>query len=298
MRCGGGLLGRMIIECKCLSGGVFTSNRCWSYTLMQLLAGIFNAGCVDFSFTRHLQKTMMVEDSASRVTGVAVCQCSRLIQVNFPIPFWNQRVMPSFNAMPTAVGILLSVSGSPVYAIAGSPSPPASAAPYPAGLSSWPLPRAPYVSGPRVQGPPAYMPVILSPQQSLLSMAKGAGFSKVVIQDAVKLKEESPIDEMKRLQNLNIFLYEEIMRLRTKNKFLLEKMDWIGFIVKNNRKARKKVICKSQEKSLWKCLNTPLVSGVPKEEVRIQQKVKLQQEDHIEREYADLYTPPQIEVIT
>uniref|UniRef100_A0A0D6R411 C3H1-type domain-containing protein n=1 Tax=Araucaria cunninghamii TaxID=56994 RepID=A0A0D6R411_ARACU len=60
---------------------------------------------------------------------------------------------------------LVPVSG---YASTGSPTTPAS--PYPSGLLSWPLPRGPYVASPRMQGSPAYMPVIFSPSQGMLSM--------------------------------------------------------------------------------------------------------------------------------
>eukprot|EP01018_Ginkgo_biloba_P035174 Gb_35157 [translate_table: standard] len=89
-----------------------------------------------------------------------------------------------------------------------------------------------------------------------------------------------------------------MMCLRAENKSLMEKMDWIESIVKNNRKARQRMIHKPQGKSLWKCLNTTLAGNVPKKEVRIQQKVRLQQEAHVEREYTDSYTLPQIDVTT
>lgn len=71
---------------------------------------------------------------------------------------------------PTA---LLPDSGSPVYAAAELSLSPASGSTYPAGLASWSLQRAPYVSGPCLQGSPTYMPVILSPQQSTPSVQPG-----------------------------------------------------------------------------------------------------------------------------
>lgn len=71
---------------------------------------------------------------------------------------------------PTA---LLPDSGSPLYAAAELPLSPASGSPYPAGLTSWFLQGAPYVSGPHLQGSPTYMPVILSPQQSTPSVQPG-----------------------------------------------------------------------------------------------------------------------------
>eukprot|EP01018_Ginkgo_biloba_P023340 Gb_01160 [translate_table: standard] len=100
-------------------------------------------------------------------------------------------------------------------------------------------------------------------------MAKGTGFSRIMVHDVVKLEDESPIDEIKRLRNLNIFQYEEMMWLRIKNKSLMEKMDQIGSIVKNDRKARQRVKNKLQGRSLWKCLNTPLAGGVPKREIEV-----------------------------
>eukprot|EP01018_Ginkgo_biloba_P014177 Gb_39550 [translate_table: standard] len=66
---------------------------------------------------------------------------------------------------PAAVGTYVPVSGSTVYSTSGYPSSLASAAPYPQGLLSWSSPRSPNVPGPRMQGPPAYMPVIFSPPQ-------------------------------------------------------------------------------------------------------------------------------------
>lgn len=60
---------------------------------------------------------------------------------------------------------LVPVSG---YASAGSPTTPAS--PFHPGILSWPLQRTPYVASPRLQGSPAYMPVIFSPSQAMLSM--------------------------------------------------------------------------------------------------------------------------------
>eukprot|EP01018_Ginkgo_biloba_P034414 Gb_14429 [translate_table: standard] len=100
-------------------------------------------------------------------------------------------------------------------------------------------------------------------------MAKNTGFFRIMVHDVVKLEDESPIDEIKRLRNLNIFLYEKMMRLRTENKSLVEKMDWIGSIMKYDGKARRRVKHKPQGRSLWKCLNTPLAGGVPEKEARI-----------------------------
>ncbi|KAF2284878.1 hypothetical protein GH714_031830 [Hevea brasiliensis] len=49
----------------------------------------------------------------------------------------------------------------------GSSTAPSSGLPYVGGLPTWSLVRAPYVSGPRLQGPQAYMPVVLSPTQGV-----------------------------------------------------------------------------------------------------------------------------------
>eukprot|EP01018_Ginkgo_biloba_P023015 Gb_36980 [translate_table: standard] len=187
MRCGGGLLGRMITECKCLSGGVFKGNRCWIYALMQRLSSIFNVGYVDFSFMWHLQKMVMVEDSATSYIGNPslgnkMLACSRAntdreMSIACAPPF--VRDGPGGQAQLNSLSLPMRQgekecayymrTGSSI----GSPLPPALAAPYPAGLPSWPLPRAPYVSGPHVQGPPTYMPVIFSPQQANTQIASG-----------------------------------------------------------------------------------------------------------------------------
>eukprot|EP01018_Ginkgo_biloba_P010226 Gb_03032 [translate_table: standard] len=70
---------------------------------------------------------------------------------------------------PAPVGTLMPVSGSSMYATAGPPLAPASATTYSPGLSSWHSPRNPYASGPRIQPPPPYVPVIYSPSQGMLS---------------------------------------------------------------------------------------------------------------------------------
>ncbi|OAY35061.1 zinc finger CCCH domain-containing protein 3 isoform X1 [Manihot esculenta] len=49
----------------------------------------------------------------------------------------------------------------------GSSTAPSSGLPYVGGLSTWSLLRAPYASGPCLQGPQAYMPVVLSPSQGV-----------------------------------------------------------------------------------------------------------------------------------
>lgn len=59
-------------------------------------------------------------------------------------------------------------AGLPVNGPVGSSILPPSGAPYPGGLPTWPLSRAPYVSGPRFQGSQSYMPVVVSPSQNIV----------------------------------------------------------------------------------------------------------------------------------
>eukprot|EP01018_Ginkgo_biloba_P038088 Gb_28832 [translate_table: standard] len=76
-------------------------------------------------------------------------------------------------------------------------------------------------------------------------MARCIEFSIASLEGAVKLEMDSPTDEVIMLQNLNIFLYEKVMRLRTENKSLSEKLNCFGAIVKKEWKAREKVKLKS-----------------------------------------------------
>ncbi|CAK9209568.1 unnamed protein product, partial [Sphagnum troendelagicum] len=57
---------------------------------------------------------------------------------------------------------------SPVYTTSGVSTSPA-AQPYPQGLPSWPMARAPYLQ-PRLQAPSSYSPVIIPSHQGLMSM--------------------------------------------------------------------------------------------------------------------------------
>lgn len=50
----------------------------------------------------------------------------------------------------------------------GSSVVPSSGMPYVGGLPAWSLPRAPYVTGPHLPGPQAYMPLLLSPSQGVV----------------------------------------------------------------------------------------------------------------------------------
>ncbi|XP_043692174.1 zinc finger CCCH domain-containing protein 66 isoform X2 [Telopea speciosissima] len=74
---------------------------------------------------------------------------------------------------PTALGAVLPVTGPATYGSTGSSVAPLSGLPYVGGLPAWSLPRAPYISGPRMQGPQTYMPVVLSPSQGIISTQQG-----------------------------------------------------------------------------------------------------------------------------
>eukprot|EP01018_Ginkgo_biloba_P036514 Gb_02655 [translate_table: standard] len=51
-------------------------------------------------------------------------------------------------------------------------------------------------------------------------MARSTNFSKANLEGTVKLEMNSPVDEVIKLQNLNIFLYKEVMCLSTKNNLV------------------------------------------------------------------------------
>eukprot|EP01018_Ginkgo_biloba_P011936 Gb_24055 [translate_table: standard] len=93
-------------------------------------------------------------------------------------------------------------------------------------------------------------------------MTKHKGFSKIMIRDVVRMEDKPLAYEIMRLRNLNIFLYENIMRLRIENKSLVERMDQIRSIAKNKSKVRRREKHKPQGWSLWKCLSTPHEGGV------------------------------------
>eukprot|EP01018_Ginkgo_biloba_P011306 Gb_11420 [translate_table: standard] len=124
-------------------------------------------------------------------------------------------------------------------------------------------------------------------------MATNKRLSNIMIQDCVKVEEETLAYEMMRSRNLNVFLYEEIMKLRTKNKSLKGRMDRIESIAKKEPKAMHKPKYKPQGINFWKSWNAPYHGRVPKakEMRRLHQGQK-------ESEYMDTYIPPQIEVIT
>uniref|UniRef100_A0A0C9RG31 TSA: Wollemia nobilis Ref_Wollemi_Transcript_28860_1939 transcribed RNA sequence n=1 Tax=Wollemia nobilis TaxID=56998 RepID=A0A0C9RG31_9CONI len=69
---------------------------------------------------------------------------------------------------PAALGSYPPVSGSSIYATAGSPLQ-STGTHYSQSLSTWPLSRTPHVQGPCIQAPLPYMPVIYPSQQGILS---------------------------------------------------------------------------------------------------------------------------------
>jgi len=75
---------------------------------------------------------------------------------------------------PAALGTLVPVSGSPLYATIRPPIAPASATQYSPGLPTWPSPRTPYRQSPHMPGALPYMPVMYSPHQGMLA-ASGWG---------------------------------------------------------------------------------------------------------------------------
>eukprot|EP01018_Ginkgo_biloba_P019972 Gb_36272 [translate_table: standard] len=123
-------------------------------------------------------------------------------------------------------------------------------------------------------------------------MTKNKRLSDIMVQDCVKVEDEPPACEIMRLKNLNMFLYKEIMRLRTENKSLMERMDRIKSIANDEPKVRCKAKYKPQGWSLWKSWNAPYHGKVPEIEMR------RQHQEQREREYTDTYVSPQIELIT
>ncbi|KAH7576683.1 hypothetical protein ACOSQ2_002798 [Xanthoceras sorbifolium] len=69
---------------------------------------------------------------------------------------------------PASIGTGLQVTGTAALGSMGSSVLPSSGLSYAGGLPTWSLPRAPYVSGPRLQGSQGYMPVIVSPSQGIV----------------------------------------------------------------------------------------------------------------------------------
>uniref|UniRef100_A0A6N2MEZ6 C3H1-type domain-containing protein n=1 Tax=Salix viminalis TaxID=40686 RepID=A0A6N2MEZ6_SALVM len=70
---------------------------------------------------------------------------------------------------PASFGTGLSLAGAAAFGSTGSPIVPSPGLPYAGGLPTWSLPRAPpYMSGTNLQGPQAYMPVVVSPSPGIV----------------------------------------------------------------------------------------------------------------------------------
>ncbi|KAH8489561.1 hypothetical protein Peur_058950 [Populus x canadensis] len=69
---------------------------------------------------------------------------------------------------PASLGTSFSLTGAAAFGSTGSPIVPSSGLPYVGGLPTWSLPRAPLMSGTNLQGPQAYMPVVVSPSPGII----------------------------------------------------------------------------------------------------------------------------------
>ncbi|KAG6748708.1 hypothetical protein POTOM_048641 [Populus tomentosa] len=69
---------------------------------------------------------------------------------------------------PASLGTSYSLTGAAAFGPTGSPIVPSSGLPYVGGLPAWSLPRAPLMSGTNLQGPQAYMPVVVSPSPGIV----------------------------------------------------------------------------------------------------------------------------------
>ncbi|KAF8410787.1 hypothetical protein HHK36_003324 [Tetracentron sinense] len=74
---------------------------------------------------------------------------------------------------PANLGAVLPMTGPATFGSTGSSVVPSSGLSYMGGFPAWSLPRAPYISGPRREGPHAYMPVVLSPSQGVIAAQQG-----------------------------------------------------------------------------------------------------------------------------
>ena len=73
---------------------------------------------------------------------------------------------------PAALGAVYPATGPSAYGSTGSSVAPPSNLPLIGGLSTWPLAR-PYLSSPRMQGLPDYMPVIFPSSPGTMPMQQG-----------------------------------------------------------------------------------------------------------------------------
>eukprot|EP01018_Ginkgo_biloba_P026889 Gb_19632 [translate_table: standard] len=124
-------------------------------------------------------------------------------------------------------------------------------------------------------------------------MTNNKKLSNMMTEECVKVEKEAPAYEMMGIRNLNVFVYQEISRLRTENKSLKNRMVSIESIVRKEPNVDKKPKHKPQGISFWKSWNAPYHGQGP-EVGGMRRKHQSQKE----REYTDTYIPPQIEVIT
>ncbi|XP_059661143.1 zinc finger CCCH domain-containing protein 3-like [Cornus florida] len=89
-----------------------------------------------------------------------------------PCPYYMRTGLCKFGVackfhhpQPASAGTVLPVRGPTAFGSAGSSIMPSSGLPYLGGLPAWTPPRAPFLSGPSIQSPQAYMPIVLSPSQ-------------------------------------------------------------------------------------------------------------------------------------
>ncbi|XP_042417890.1 zinc finger CCCH domain-containing protein 33-like isoform X1 [Zingiber officinale] len=73
---------------------------------------------------------------------------------------------------PVTAGAAFPLTGSPAYGYS-SPMVPTSASPVIGGISPWPLSRVPYMSSPRMQSLPSYVPLVLPPTPGTTAVQQG-----------------------------------------------------------------------------------------------------------------------------
>ncbi|XP_042383697.1 zinc finger CCCH domain-containing protein ZFN-like isoform X2 [Zingiber officinale] len=73
---------------------------------------------------------------------------------------------------PVTTGATFPLTGSPAYGYS-SPVVPTSASPVIGGISPWPLSKVPYMSSPRMQALPAYVPLVLPTTQGTMAGQQG-----------------------------------------------------------------------------------------------------------------------------
>ncbi|XP_028077801.1 zinc finger CCCH domain-containing protein 3-like [Camellia sinensis] len=97
-----------------------------------------------------------------------------LRQQEKPCPFYMKTGLCKFgiackfnHPQPASAGTVFPIPGSAAYGSSGSTVVSSSGLHYVGGVSASSLPKTPYLSGPRAQGPQTYMPVVVSPSQGI-----------------------------------------------------------------------------------------------------------------------------------